>query len=355
MQTLPSSEPVVAVLIPCLNEEAAIGQTVRAFRSSMPKATVYVYDNDSTDGTVQAATNAGARVFSEPLRGKGNVVRRMFADVEADVYVLVDGDATYDATIASSLVERLVNERLDMINVARVTEIREAYRPGHRFGNLLLTGLVGRIFGRRVKDMLSGYRVFSRRFVKSFPALASGFETETELTVHALELRMPIAEAIASYKDRPSGSASKLNTFRDGWRILRTIVALTREERPLAFFFSVCALLLSLALVVSAPLFITYLETGQVPRFPTAILATGMVLLAFLSLLCGLVLDTVTRGRRELKRLHYLAIPLFPSRYEAATSDASADASPDRAALRARSGEAGPVGRREQGDQAQDA
>lgn len=300
----------VAVLVPCLNEEVAIGAVVRDFRAALPGATIYVYDNASTDRTAQVAAEAGAVVCVEPLRGKGNVVRRMFADVEADVYVLVDGDATYDASAATALVDRLVAERLDMINVARVSEIREAYRPGHRFGNRLLTGLVGAIFGRRVKDMLSGYRIFSRRFVKSFPALAAGFETETELTVHALELRMPIAEAEAPYRDRPVGSASKLSTFRDGWRILRTIVTLVREERPLAFFSAAFALLVAASLALSAPLFLTYLETGLVPRFPTAILATGTMLMAFLALVCGLVLDTVTRGRRELKRLHYLSIPL---------------------------------------------
>ena len=305
----PVTPPSIAVLIPCLNEEAAIHRVVSDFRQSLPDATVYVFDNGSTDRTVDVARNAGACVVQEPLRGKGNVVRRMFADVEADIYILVDGDATYDASCAPLLVEKLVHDRLDMINVARVTDIEAAYRPGHRFGNALLTGIVGRIFGRRVQDMLSGYRVFSRRFVKSFPALASGFEIETEMTVHALELRMPMAELQAPYKDRPAGSTSKLSTYRDGWRILRTIVNLAREERPLAFYSVLGGLMFASAVAIAVPLFITYVETGLVPRFPTAILSTGLSLLGAMAIASGLILDTVTRGRRELKRLHYLAIP----------------------------------------------
>lgn len=301
--------PSIAVLVPCLNEEAAIHQVVSEFRRALPDAVVYVFDNGSTDRTMEVARRAGAVVVEEPLRGKGNVVRRMFADVEADIYILVDGDATYDASCAPLLVEKLVRERLDMINVARVTSIQAAYRPGHRFGNALLTGIVGRIFGRRVEDMLSGYRVFSRRFVKSFPALASGFEIETEMTVHGLELRMPMAEVQAAYKDRPAGSASKLSTYRDGWRILRTIVNLAREERPLAFYSVIAGLLFAGAVGLAVPLLVTYLETGLVPRFPTAILSTGLAILGALSVGCGLILDTVTRGRRELKRLHYLSIP----------------------------------------------
>lgn len=301
--------PSVAVLIPCLNEQAAIGQVVRDFRAALPEATIYVYDNASTDRTVEVARAAGAVVRIEPLRGKGNVVRRMFADVEADAYILVDGDDTYAATAAPAALEKLLAEQLDMVNVARVTEIQAAYRPGHRFGNALLTGVVARIFGNRFSDILSGYRVFSRRFVKSFPALAAGFEIETELTVHALELRMPIAEVSAPYKDRPAGSASKLHTFRDGFRILRTILTLAKEERPLAFFSLVFAVLALVALGLALPVFETYRETGLVPRLPTAVLATGTMLLAFLSLTCGFVLDTVTRGRRELKRLSYLTTP----------------------------------------------
>lgn len=298
-----------AVLVPCYNEEAAIAVVVRDFKAALPHATVYVYDNNSRDSTVEVATAAGAVVRREPLQGKGNVVRRMFSDIEADVYVMVDGDATYDAASAPALIRKLVDERLDMVNAQRVTEIVEAYRPGHRFGNRLLTGLVANIFGDRIQDMLSGYRVFSRRFVKSFPALSTGFETETELTVHALELNMPIAEMPTPYKDRPEGSFSKLNTIRDGIRILRTIGNLVREERPLQFFSAAAGVLLLLALILAAPLLAGYVETGLVPRLPTAVLAVGLTLSAFLSLACGLILDTVTHGRREMKRLRYLAIP----------------------------------------------
>lgn len=255
------------------------------------------------------ARAAGAIVRRETQQGKGFVVRRMFADIEADIYVLVDGDATYEAEVAPKLVAALVENQLDMVNGARVTEIVAAYRPGHRFGNYMLTTLVAQIFGNRIGDMLSGYRVFSRRFVKSFPALSRGFEIETELTVHALELGMPVAEIATSYKDRPVGSASKLRTFRDGFRILFVIFMLVKENRPLAFFSAIAALLFTLAVLIALPVLGTYLETGLVPRLPTAVLATGLALLAFLSLSSGFVLDSVTRGRRELKRLHYLTIP----------------------------------------------
>ncbi|MHA7065335.1 glycosyltransferase family 2 protein [Azospirillum argentinense] len=305
----PDAAPVVAVLIPCYNEEAAIAAVVRDFQAALPDATAYVYDNNSSDRTVEVAKAAGAVVRHEPLQGKGNVMRRMFSDIEADVYVLVDGDDTYHAPSAPLMVKRLWDDQLDMVNGARVTDIVKAYRPGHRFGNKLLTGMVARIFGNRIQDMLSGYRVFSRRFIKSFPALASGFETETELTVHALELRMPIAEIKTPYKDRPPGSHSKLNTIRDGIRILRTIINLVKEERPLPFFGILAALLAVVALILAVPLLATYLHTGAVPRLPTAVLSTGLMLLAFLSLTCGLVLDTVTLGRREAKRMRYLAIP----------------------------------------------
>ncbi|MEI8394576.1 MAG: glycosyltransferase [Rhodospirillaceae bacterium] len=300
---------IVAVLVPCYNEATAIETVVRDFRKALPNATVYVYDNNSKDDTVQVARAAGAIVRTEPLQGKGNVVRRMFADIEADIYVLVDGDDTYDAASAPRLISRLVDEQLDMVNGARVTEIVAAYRPGHRFGNILLTTLVARIFGDRIGDMLSGYRAFSRRFVKSFPALSSGFEIETELTVHALELDMPLAEVKTPYKDRPVGSTSKLRTFHDGFRILRMILVLVKEERPLLFFSVLFALLVGASLVLAWPVIVTYLSTGLVPRVPTAILATGIMILAFLSLVCGLILDTVTRGRKEMKRLRYLEIP----------------------------------------------
>ena len=299
----------IAVLVPCYNEEAAIGQVVAGFRAALPTADIYVYDNNSRDETVSVARAAGAIVRRETQQGKGFVVRRMFADIEADIYVLVDGDATYEAEVAPKLVAALVENQLDMVNGARVTEIVAAYRPGHRLGNYMLTTLVAQIFGNRIGDMLSGYRVFSRRFVKSFPALSRGFEIETELTVHALELGMPVAEIATSYKDRPVGSASKLRTFRDGFRILFVIFMLVKENRPLAFFSAIAAFLFTLAVLIALPVLGTYLETGLVPRLPTAVLATGLALLAFLSLSSGFVLDSVTRGRRELKRLHYLTIP----------------------------------------------
>jgi Glycosyl transferase family 2 len=297
----------VAVLIPCHNEASAVAQVVREFRRVLPTAMIYVYDNGSTDGTADIARASGAIVRAEPLLGKGNVVRRMFADVEADIYVIVDGDGTYDAAAAPELIERLVRDGLDMVNCARVPAADGVYRSGHRFGNRILTGLVASVFGERLKDMLSGYRVMSRRFVKTFPALSTGFEIETEITVHALELRAPIAEMSAPYFVRPRGSASKLHTVGDGMRILRLIVHLVKEERPLQFFSVIFAILVSVALILGVPVVMQFLATGLVPRLPTAVLATGLMILAFLSLFCGLVLATVTRGRREMKRLIYLA------------------------------------------------
>jgi glycosyltransferase involved in cell wall biosynthesis len=282
---------------------------VRAFFEALPDAKIYVYDNNSTDQTVLCARKAGAIVRKEAHQGKGNVVRRMFADIDADVYVLVDGDNTYHVPSVCTMVEKLVEEKLDMVVGCRLAAYDQAaFRRGHRFGNDLLTGFVGLLFGRSFSDILSGYRVFSRRFVKSFPALATGFEIETELTVHALELRMPIAEVETPYGSRAAGSESKLRTYRDGLRILRTIFRLFKGERPLAFFSIVFAALALLAFVLAYPIVVTYLETGLVPRFPTAILATGIMLLAFLSLASGFILDTVTHGRREMKRLFYLAV-----------------------------------------------
>jgi glycosyltransferase involved in cell wall biosynthesis len=301
--------PRIAVLVPCMNEEAAIARVVRSFRAALPDADIYVYDNNSTDGTVEAARAAGAVVRAEPLQGKGHVVRRMFSDIEAEVYILVDGDDTYDAASSPAMIARLLEEQLDMVNASREEQNKAAYRPGHRFGNALLTGMVAAIFGNRFNDLLSGYRVFSRRFVKSFPALSTGFEIETELTVHALELRMPVAEVATPYKDRPAGSASKLKTYRDGVRILKTIVNLMKGERPLLFFSMAFGALALLSMVLAYPVIETYRRTGLVPRFPTAILSTGIMLLAFLCLFAGLILDTVTHGRRELKRLRYLEIP----------------------------------------------
>ena len=299
----------VAVLLPCYNEEAAIGPTVAAFRAALPDATVYVYDNNSRDRTREVAEAAGAVVRTETMQGKGHVVRRMFADVEADVYVMADGDATYDAAAAPALIARLLDERLDMVVGARASEVEAAYRRGHRFGNALLTGILARIFGRTFSDILSGYRVFSRRFAKSFPVLSQGFEIETEMSIHALELRMPVGEVVTRYGARPEGSASKLSTWRDGWRILSTILNLFRIERPVLFFGAIGGGLVLVALAMAADLFLTYAATGLVPRLPTAVLVTGLVILASLCFFTGLILDTVTRGRREVRRLAYLAYP----------------------------------------------
>jgi len=310
------AHPRIAVLIPCYNEALSIGQVVTDFMAALPGATIYVYDNNSTDQTREVARAAGAVVRVETHQGKGNVVRRMFADVEAEVYVLVDGDGTYDAASATRMVDLLLTESLDLVNGARVPVTQQAFRPGHVFGNRLLTGSVAAIFGSRIRDMLSGYRVFSRRFVKSFPALASGFETETELTVHALELRLPMAEVQTPYRDRPMGSASKLRTFRDGFRILRTILLLVKEERPLQFFTLTALVLVALGLAAGIPVVSEFVRTGLVPRLPTAVLATGSMILAFISFVTGLILDTVTLARREIKRLHYLGLqgPTFRER-----------------------------------------
>jgi len=304
-----SAPPRVAVLIPCHNEAQAIAKVVADFRAALPQASIVVYDNNSTDATAAVARAAGALVRRERMQGKGHVVRRMFADVEADLYVLVDGDDTYDAAAAPAMLRLLREDRLDMVIGARVTDIRAAYRPGHRLGNRLLTGIVAAIFGNRVSDMLSGYRVFSRRFVKTFPALAAGFETETEFTVHALELRMAIGEVATAYRERPAGSASKLRTWSDGLRILRTIVVLVKEEKPLAFFGLAGAVLIGIGIGLGIPVVRQFLATGLVPRLPTAVLAMGFVLLSFLSLAAGLILDSVARGRKEFKRLAYLAVP----------------------------------------------
>ena len=300
----------IAVLLPCYNEEAAIAQTVAGFRAALPTATIYVYDNNSSDRTVEVARAAGAIVRTERMQGKGNVVRRMFADVDADIYVMADGDATYDAEAAPAMIARLTGEQLDMVVGTRVHEAAEAYRRGHVMGNRAMTGLLAGLFGRSFTDIFSGYRVFSRRFVKSFPVLSGGFEIETEISVHALELRMPVGEVETRYFARPEGSVSKLSTYSDGWRIAKTIAVLYRIERPMLFFGWIGALLAALAVILAIPLAITYTQTGLVPRFPTAILATGLALLGFLSLACGLILDTVTRGRQEMKRMRYLNVPV---------------------------------------------
>ena len=296
----------VAVLVPCFNEEAAIATVVADFRAALPEATVYVYDNNSTDRTAEVARDAGAVVRRETHQGKGNVVRRMFSDIEADIYVLVDGDATYDAPSARGLIERLRQDRLDMVVAARVHQDTAAYRAGHRAGNLLFTGFVASVFKTTLTDLLSGYRVFSRRFVKSFPVLSRRFEIETELTVHALELELAVTEIPTPYYARPLGSQSKLSTWRDGARILATIINLYRSERPLAFFTGLGIALAIASIGLAIPIVVTFLEEGIVPRIPTAILSTGLMLLAFLLVVAGLILDTVSRGRREMKLLAYL-------------------------------------------------
>src|SRR5262245_7375167 len=297
----------IAVLVPCFKEEAAIGKVVKDFRAALPAATIFVFDNNSTDKTAEIAGAAGAKVFEEKHRGKGFVVRRMFADVDADIYVLVDGDATYDAPSVCRMIERLIDGQLDMVVGTRIDHDKVAYRTGHRAGNRILSGFVAWVFGPSFNDMLSGYRVFSRRFVKSFPVLSGGFEIETELTIHALELGLAIDEIVTPYRARPTGSTSKLNTWRDGLRILRTIFNIYRAERPLTFYSCLGAMTAVSSIALAIPIVVTYLETGQVPRLPTAVLSTGLMLSALLCMSVGLVLDTVTRGRREMKLLAYLS------------------------------------------------
>jgi glycosyltransferase involved in cell wall biosynthesis len=302
-------QPRIAVLLPCYNEEAAIDATVAGFRAALPDAVIYVYDNNSSDRTMEVAAAAGAIVRSEHQQGKGHVVRRMFADIDADVYIMADGDLTYDPKSAQAMVDQLLAEQLDMVVGTRRHEAKDAYRGGHVFGNKLFTGLLSGLFGRSFSDIFSGYRVFSRRFVKSFPVLSSGFEIETEISVHALELRMPVGEVETAYAARPEGSHSKLSTWSDGWRILKTIVTLYRVERPVLFYGGIGALLLLAAILLSVPLIVTYVHTGLVPRVPTAILVTGITIVAVLCVFAGLILDTVTRGRREVRRLAYLSLP----------------------------------------------
>jgi glycosyltransferase involved in cell wall biosynthesis len=299
----------IAVLVPCFNEEAAIATVVGDFRKALPAAEIYVYDNNSRDRTVEVARAAGAHVRSERRQGKGHVVRRMFADIEADIYVLVDGDATYDAPSAQRMIDALVSHHLDMVVGVRIDQSTAAYRPGHRTGNRMLTSFLSTVFGEAFKDILSGYRVFSRRFVKTFPVLSDGFEIETELSVHALELALPVGEIETPYYARPAGSISKLNTWRDGFRILGTILKLYRSEKPLRFFTAIGAFLALVSIGLAVPIIITFLEEGLVPRLPTAVLSTGLMIVAMLSISSGLVLDTVTRGRREMKLLAYLSQP----------------------------------------------
>ncbi len=304
---MPAHTKRVAVLVPCFNEEAAVATVVADFRKALPSAEIFVYDNNSSDRTMAVAREAGAEVRSERRQGKGHVVRRMFADIDADIYVLVDGDATYDAASAPRMIDTLLNEHLDMVVGFRVDQAELAYRPGHRTGNRMLTGFLSSVFGEAFKDILSGYRVFSRRFVKSFPVLSDGFEIETELSVHALELALPVAEIETPYYARPEGSFSKLNTWRDGFRILGTILKLYRSEKPLRFFTAIGIFLTLVSIGLAIPIIVTYLEEGIVPRLPTAVLSMGLMILAVLSMSSGLVLDTVTRGRREMKLLAYLS------------------------------------------------
>lgn len=304
-----STRPRIAVLVPCYNEEAAVATVVADFREALPAAEIYVYDNNSRDNTAAVAREAGAIVRGERRQGKGHVVRRMFADVEADIYVLVDGDATYDAPSAPRMIGMLLEEHLDMVVGLRIDQSQAAYRLGHRTGNRMLTGFLSSTFGHAFKDILSGYRVFSRRFVKSFPVLSDGFEIETELAVYALELSLPVAEVETPYYARPEGSFSKLNTWRDGFRILGTMLKLYRSERPLRFFTVIGFLLALAAITLAIPIVVTFIETGLVPRLPTAVLSMGLTIVAMLSVSSGLVLDTVTRGRREMKMLAYLSQP----------------------------------------------
>lgn len=310
----------VAVLVPCYNEEACIGRVVGKFRDALPGATIYVYDNNSTDNTALVAHAAGAVVRSEPLQGKGHVIRRMFADIDADVYLMVDGDDTYDVHAAERLIEMLRANNLDLVNGRRMSTAQAAYRPGHRFGNWFLSSAVASIFGKRIVDMLSGYKALSRRFVKSFPCLSTGFEIETEIAVHALELMMPMAEIPVGYKEREPGSTSKLNTIRDGSRILRTILRLLRAERPMVFFGTIFIVLALLSSAMGLEIFLEWKATGLVLRMPTAVLCTGTMLLAFLSAVCGMVLETVTLGRREHKRMVYLSLPRSSQAHRASES-----------------------------------
>ena len=303
-----TAAPRIAVLVPCRNEAATVAAVVTGFRAAVPQCTVHVYDNGSDDGTADVARRAGAIVRSEPRPGKGGVLRRMLGEIDADVYVIVDGDATYDAARAPAMIDELVANDLDMVTAIRDEQGEgAAYRRGHRFGNRAFNALLGALFGVRPTDMLSGYRALSRRFAKSFPATSRGFEIETELTIHALAQRLPTAEIRTPYFERPAGSTSKLATYRDGLRILRMTVSLYRDERPLSFF-GVFALAFAIAgLVLGGSVVVEFMETHLVPRFPTAILATGLMLLSFLSLACGLILHNVARGQREMKRLAYLA------------------------------------------------
>jgi glycosyltransferase involved in cell wall biosynthesis len=302
----------IAAIVPCHNEEAAVAKVVTDLRAAVPGISVYVYDNCSTDATVDEALRAGAIVCAEPLKGKGNVVRRAFADIDADVYLLIDGDDTYDAAAAPAMIERLVSDNLDQVVGVRRGS---AYRAGHEAGNKALNLIVARIFGDSMGDMLSGYRVFSRRFVKSFPAVSREFEIETELTVHSLALRIPSAAVPIGFRDRAEGSESKLRTYRDGWRILNVILTLTRHERPIYFFGLIAALLGLVSGVLVTPVISTYLDTGFVPRLPTLFVASFLTVIGSLSLTIGLVLDGIRKSRHEASRLSYMRHPAVRDTY----------------------------------------
>ncbi len=299
----------IAVILPCYNEEQTIAGVVDGFREQLPDATIYVFDNASSDNTISVAQAAGATVYREPRKGKGNVVRRMFADVDADIYLMADGDGTYDSSGAPEMIRTLIAERVDMVVARRAGVVEDAGRKGHAFGNRIFNQFYGLLFGREFTDIFSGYRAFSRRFVKSFPAVSGGFEIETEMSVHASQLRIPTAEIELEYGRRPEGSASKLNTFRDGARILRTFALLLKETRPLVFFGAFGAVFAMAAMLISWPLVVTWLDTGLVPRLPTAVLSTGLMISALMMAACGLVLDSVSRSRIEQKRILYLGVP----------------------------------------------
>ena len=301
----------VAILLPCCDEEAAIASVVQDFKQHIPDASIYVYDNNSSDNTIRCAEGAGAIVRREPMQGKGNVVRRMFADIEADIFIMSDGDGTYDISTSPELVRQLITEQLDMIVGVRVPE-KGAHRKGHSFGNFIFNKIIFFIFEDKYTDIFSGFRIFSKRFVKTFPALSKGFEVETEICIHALDLDVPLKEVPVRYSKRIAGSSSKLRTFSDGFVILRTIVSMFREVKPFTFFNIISVVLMFVAFLIGYPLVVTWIETGLVPRIPTAIIVMGLIVLSFICVTCGLVLDCVARGRKESKRLSYLTFPIFP-------------------------------------------
>ena len=307
--------PSIAVLLPCFNEALAIGNVIHKFKRQLPTAQIYVFDNASSDNTDSVALDAGARVFHVPEKGKGNVIRRMFADIEADIYVMCDGDGTYEIEAIPDLINALIKDNLDMVVGARKA-VEGAHRPGHALGNEVFNRIISKMFGQKFNDVFSGFRVFSRRFVKSFPALSTGFETETEMSIHALELKLPVKECEVKLTGRMEGSVSKLNTVRDSIKILWTIVLFCKEVRPF-WFFSTAAMFLTLtSCLLGLPVVLEFFDTGLVPRLPTALLATGVMIMGFLSLICGLILDSVRRGRWEAKRASYLSFPSVVSSIE---------------------------------------